>query len=85
MNEPDPYGPSANAEPETPATANVDLITNATTKALRAVVSALLMFGIVHWTGEQAGAFYLAFEAVLGVPLTVWLARRRTSGSQAQR
>lgn len=68
--------------PDDTQTTDLDLITNATTKALRAVVSALLMFGAIHWTGEQAGAFYLAFEAVIGVPATIWLASRRRAGRQ---
>lgn len=68
--------------PDEPTT-DLDLLTNAATKALRAVVSALLMFGAIHWTGEQAGAFYLAFEAVLGIPATVWLTYRRRAAGRA--
>jgi hypothetical protein len=56
---------------------DLDLIVGSITKGLRAVVSALLLFGAMSWTSEQTGGFYLAFEAVIGVPATVWLTLRR--------
>jgi hypothetical protein len=56
---------------------DLDLIVNSITKAARAVVSFLLVVGAVAWSGEQAGAFYLAFEAIIGVPATIWLTLRR--------
>lgn len=39
----------------------------ALTEAVRAVVAALIVFGAIDWTGEQVGAFMLAFSLVFGV------------------
>jgi hypothetical protein len=37
-------------------------------KALSSVVAMLVMFKVVHWTGEQTASFVIAVNAVIGLP-----------------
>lgn len=56
---------------------DIDLLVGAATKAARAVVAFGMAAGLISWTVETAGAFYLAFEAVIGLPALIWLTARR--------
>ena len=59
---------------------DTDLVLSALSKALRSVIAALILFGTIHWTGEQTAGAVLAFEAVVSVPLLVW--RRNAKPAQ---
>ena len=43
----------------------------AISNAVRVVVAALILFGVLHWSGEQVAGFVLAVSTVLDLPLTL--------------
>lgn len=57
---------------------DTDIVLSAVTKAARSVIAALILFGVIGWSGEQTAGFILAFETVVSVPLLIWRAKTKT-------
>ncbi len=53
-----------------------DIVIGAISRAVSAVIAFLVLVGLLDWSGETVAAFVIAVEAVVGAPLTIWLALR---------
>lgn len=53
------------------------VILGATSEVIRAIIPTLIIFGVLHWTGEQVAQFVLLVGVIIGA-LNVTLTRSQT-------
>lgn len=58
------------------------VILGAISEVVRAVIPTLIIFGVIHWTGDQVAQFVLLVGVVIGA-LNVTLTRSQTTSTPA--